>query len=288
MTDPVAPTRTCRFPGCQRPPAPAEEGVGRPPEYCDDPAHNRGAAWRARRAAAAVTAERAVPDDLDRPVSMARARAGEYAERVAAQVHTLTATLATVVTELRTLGDPDAAAAQIEAVTADAEQRVAEATARAARAEQDRRTAERHRADADAAAEEATTQVDALTGQLADAVAAHDTLAADLDQERRAHAADVQRLTEDAARAAADATEQRARADAAQEQASDARAAHTEMIAGLAAARQRVEDEHTHTQTRLADQRAGYEDRLTELRTEIDKLRAQKPGCNTTRGTATD
>jgi len=134
MTDPVAPTRTCRFPGCQRPPAPAEEGVGRPPEYCDDPAHNRGAAWRARRAAAAVTAERAVPDDLDRPVSMARARAGEYAERVAAQVHTLTATLATVVTELRTLGDPDAAAAQIDAVTADAEQRVAEATARAARA----------------------------------------------------------------------------------------------------------------------------------------------------------
>ena len=83
-------------------------------------------------------------------------------------------------------------------------------------------------------------------------------------------------------------TEQRARADAAQEQASDARAAHTEMIAELAAARQRVEDEHTHTQTRLADQRAGYEDRLTELRTEIDKLRAQKPGRNTTRGTATD
>ena len=288
MTDPVAPTRTCRFPGCQRPPAPGEEGVGRPPEYCDDPAHNRGAAWRARRAAAAVTAERAVPDDLDRPVSMARARASEYAQRVAAQIETFTATLATVVAELRTLGDPDAAA-QIEAVTADAEQRVAEATARAARAEQDRRTAERHRADADAAAEEATTQVDALTGQLADAVAAHDTLAADLDQERRAHAADVQRLTEDAARAAADAAEQRALVDAAQAQVADARTAHAAMTVELAAARQRVEDEHTHTQTRLADQRAGYEDRLAELRAEIDKLRAQKPGRNnTTRGTAAD
>ena len=91
-------------------------GVGRPPEYCEDPTHNRGAAWRARRATAAVTAGRAVPDDLDRPVSMARARAGEYAERVAAQVETLTATLGTVVVELRTLGDPDAAAVQIDAV----------------------------------------------------------------------------------------------------------------------------------------------------------------------------
>ena len=98
----------------------------------------------------------------------------------------------------------------------------------------------------------------------------------------------MQRFTDDAARAAADATEQRARADAGHEQASDARAAHAAMIAGLAAARQCVEDERAHTQIRLTDQRAGYEDRLTELRTEIDKLRAQKPGRNTTRGTATD
>ena len=154
MSEPSVQSRTCRFPGCERPAAPGEEGVGRPPEYRDDPAHHRGAAWRARRAA-----ERAVPDDLDRPMSMARARAGEYAARVAAQIETLTATLATVLAELRTLGDQDAAAVQIEAVTADAEQRVAEATARAARAEQDRRTAEQQRADA---AEEATAAVDAL------------------------------------------------------------------------------------------------------------------------------
>jgi hypothetical protein len=48
------------------PAAPAEEGAGRPPEYCEDPTHNRGAAWRARRVAAAVPAGRVVPDDLDR------------------------------------------------------------------------------------------------------------------------------------------------------------------------------------------------------------------------------
>ena len=103
MTESAAPTRTCRYPGCDRPTAPAEDGVGRPPEYCDDPAHTRGAAWRARRDARAA-AGAAVPDDLDRPVSMARARAAEYAEQVTAQVLTLTATLNTVLEELRTLG----------------------------------------------------------------------------------------------------------------------------------------------------------------------------------------
>ena len=80
-----------------------EDGVGRPPEYCDDPTHTRGAAWRARRDARAA-AGAAVPDDLDRPVSMARARAAEYAEQVTGQVLTLTATLNTVLEELRTLG----------------------------------------------------------------------------------------------------------------------------------------------------------------------------------------
>src|SRR5450755_2815357 len=97
---------------------------------------------------------------------MARARAGEYAERVAAQVETLTATLGTVVVELRTLGDPDAAAVQIDAVTADAEQGVAEAMARAARAEQDRRAG---RAAADRRGRRRrgrdSGEVDALTGR---------------------------------------------------------------------------------------------------------------------------
>ena len=89
----------------------------------------------------------------------------------------------------------------------------------------------------------------------------------------------MQRFTDDAARAAADVTEQRARADAGHEQASDARAAHAAMIAELAAARQCVEDERAHTQIRLTDQRAGYEDRLTELRAEIDKTRGAEPAA---------
>jgi len=92
----------------------------------------------------------------------------------------------------------------------------------------------------------------------------------------------VQRFTDDAARAAADVTEQRARADAGHEQASDARAAHAAMIAELAAARQCVEDERAHTQIRLTDQRAGL--RRPAHRT--PRRNRQDPGRRT-RGAAT-
>src|SRR6476469_7619685 len=193
MTEFAARTRTCRYPGCDRPPAPAEDGVGRPPEYCDDPTHTRGAAWRARRDARAA-AGAAVPDDLDRPVSMARARAAEYTEQVTAQVLTLTTTLNTVLEELRTLGDPDAAAVQIEAVTTEAEQRVAEVTARAARAERDQRAAESQRSEADAAAEEATDRADQLAMQLQQAQEAHRAAAEQWEQMSAQQQAEIARL----------------------------------------------------------------------------------------------
>jgi hypothetical protein len=262
VTESAARPRTCRYPGCDWPTATPEDGVGRPPEYCDDPTHTRGSAWRARRDARAA-AGAAVPDDLDRPVSMARARAAEYTEQVTGQVLTLTATLNTVLTELRTLGDPDAAAVQIEAVTAEAEQRVAVAAARAALAEQDRGTAEQQRAAADAAAEEATAMVDTLTGQLAAAGQARAALQVELDQVRQAHAVDLERLTAQLTQARADADEQRARAEA---QAAEARTVAATLTAELGAARQRFEDERAHTETRLADQRTAYEARLADLR----------------------
>ena len=191
-----------------------EDGVGRPPEYCDDPTHNRGAAWRARRAASATSAGAAVPDNVQRPVTMAQARAGAYAEQVTSQVHTLTGTLATVLQELRTLGDPDAAAVQIEAVSTEAEQRVATAMARAAHAEQERQTAEHQRADADAAAEDANARAEALTTQLATIQEEREKVVAQVDQEREMHTAETKRLTAQITQAKSDIIELQARCDA--------------------------------------------------------------------------
>ncbi|HZM68331.1 MAG TPA: hypothetical protein VFC16_18750 [Nakamurella sp.] len=95
-----------------------------------------------------------------------------------------------------------------------------------------------------------------------------------MDQERRAHTADVQRLTDEAARATADAAEQRALVDAAQQQAADARTEDAAMTVELAAARQRVDDERSHARDPALPTDAPATDRLTELRNR-ETLRAE-------------
>lgn len=64
--------------------------------------------------------------------------------------------LTVLVEELRTVGDPEAAEAQIESVSSEAAEQVAAANASAPRAEQALRRAEAQKDEADAAAEEAT------------------------------------------------------------------------------------------------------------------------------------
>ncbi|HEY8719425.1 hypothetical protein [Pengzhenrongella sp.] len=155
--------RVCRFPGCTRP---AEEngGPGRPLAYCDDPAHTRASAFRARKEAEATgsaVASAAAGEDAE-PVTFARVRAGMLVERVEAAVLALATMTNDVVSELRTLGDVEAVEVELESVSASADQRAAEARFAAASAEQRRRAAEaaaleadQRREEAEAAAEEA-------------------------------------------------------------------------------------------------------------------------------------
>ena len=183
--------RACRFPGCERPAVSADAGTGRPPEYCDDEGHNRAAAWRARRR---LTAEptRSLEDEK-RPVDAARQRAGELRGQVAGMVEHLGQQLTALVEELRTVGDPDAAEAQIESVTTEAAERVAAATARVSRAEQAQRQAEAERVEADAAAMEASELAEqqqatftATQQELGDRERALDQMTADLTAARSA------------------------------------------------------------------------------------------------------
>ncbi|WP_104131608.1 hypothetical protein [Cryobacterium sp. M91] len=155
--------RTCGFPGCDEP-VDATPGVGRPAGYCTNPAHNRAAAWRARRAESGRV-ERTVEDDK-LPVDAARQRASVLRAQVAGMVEHLQQQLVSLVDEIRTVADPDAAEAQIEAVTSDAAEQVASAAARANRAETATRKAETERAEADAAAEESAAHVDELSTTL--------------------------------------------------------------------------------------------------------------------------
>lgn len=152
--------RTCRFPGCAQPAVPSD-GTGRPPEYCDDPGHTRAAAWRARQKLAEG------PRQVEAyPVDAARQRASMITGQVMGMIEHLGQQLSVLVDELRTVGDPEAVEAQLEAVSSEAAEQVATANARATRAEQTQRRTEAEKAEADAAATEATVALEQLTATL--------------------------------------------------------------------------------------------------------------------------
>lgn len=197
MSDQVTEQRTCRFPGCDRPAAAGDAGTGRRPEYCDDPAHNRAAAWRERQrlkgAGQLITSS---AGDEARPVEAARQKASELVAQLTGMAELFMDQLPRAIEEIRTAGDLDAAEAQIESVTTEAEERIAGAVARASRAEQAQRRAEAEREEADAAAIESTDAVTRLEEELVDVSAQADgfqneasALQEELDATREAAAA---------------------------------------------------------------------------------------------------
>lgn len=164
MPTPSTSQRLCRFPGCDRPTEPADSG--RPPEYCDNPEHNRATAWRARRRQGEAAAAPAPQDD--RPIDAAHARASQLTAQVTGMAEHLADQLTQLLQELRSVRDPDLAQTQIAAVTADAAEQVAAANARASRAEQAHQLARTQADDATAAADEAIAHEEELTRNLAD------------------------------------------------------------------------------------------------------------------------
>lgn len=279
MPESVTADRTCRYPGCDQPPTPAEAGTGRPPEYCADPAHNRANAWRARRAAAAAPPG---PDQQDgRPVETARQRAGVLHAQVRELGEHLVGQLSTLVEELRTVGDPEAVEVELEAVASDAAERVAAAAARASRAELDRNRAEAERAEADAAAEEAVARetqhaqrVAELTDELAAAHEAQRTLAAQ-------HADELARAAEERDEIAADRDHALARVAEVEQEQSHLRDELATLRTSLAtitaerdAARTEAEQARAYSDQRVADLRVTYEQ-------EIQRLRPQDPASPT-------
>ena len=125
--------RICRFPACRRTAADSQSGTGRPPEYCDDSAHNRTAAWHARRRLRTEQSGHAAGME-QRPIDAARQRASELHGQVAGMIEHLNQQLKVLLEELRTVADPEAAELQIDAVTSEAAEQVATAAAHASRA----------------------------------------------------------------------------------------------------------------------------------------------------------
>ncbi|MFE6509612.1 hypothetical protein ACFVDI_15930 [Nocardioides sp. NPDC057767] len=167
----VVDEKLCRFPGCPLPAAASESGSGRPPEYCDDPTHNRAAAWRERKRLQRL-AESRPQEETARPVQAAQQRAAEITTQLTQLADRFLDQLPKALEELRTLGDLTAAEAQIATVQSEAQEQIAASGARAVRAEQAQRAAEAERDEADAAAAEALEESERSAEVLRQALAA--------------------------------------------------------------------------------------------------------------------
>lgn len=305
MSETQAETRTCRFPGCQRPAAPSD-GTGRPPEYCDDPTHTRAAAWRARQRL--QDGPRPVESH---PVDAARQRASVITGQVTGMIEHLGQQMAVLVQELRTVGDPEAVEAQLEAVSSEAAEQVAAANARASRAEQAQRRTEAEKEEADAAAVEASTEVERLGSEVEDLRAAHAeleearaVLVGELEELRAEQQRTVEALAQSAAeleaahaateRAASERDELRVRLEAAEAARSEAEAqaqaaaAEVERLRStitalnsqvsvltveVESARSEVERERTYGDQRVVDLRLTYDQQLDQRLGELTQAR---------------
>ena len=148
---------TCKYPGCENEPRAADDGAGAKPKYCGRPdpltgkPHTALTAFR-RRQELTRQGGAAEAEDLGRPVTMATARAAELRNGIRADMTALTGKLTDLAAQLDRAADPEAAAAQVEAVQAEAAQQVADAQAETAREAQRRQQAEADAEEARSAA----------------------------------------------------------------------------------------------------------------------------------------
>ncbi|HKR67359.1 MAG TPA: hypothetical protein VJT16_00770, partial [Streptosporangiaceae bacterium] len=119
MSEPVTAQAvvTCAYPGCERPTRPASSETGARPKYCDLAddqgrlAHTAMTAFRARAALDRRAAGRdgQQPDDLNRPVTMATARASELRAALLKDAAALVEKLTAAAGQLQAAADPQAA-----------------------------------------------------------------------------------------------------------------------------------------------------------------------------------
>ena len=180
--------KLCTYPGCTRPRRP-DPATGRPSRYCEradeggGPIHNRGTAWKARRAHTGDAPPR--EDGLTAPVSMARATLEQRLSELPGRFEDLRQYLDGVVLDLRAAGDVEAAGSEVEDAHREALTKVTEAERRAAAAERTARSAEaaakaaqEEREEADALTEEATAEAARIKADAkAEIARAHERLA---------------------------------------------------------------------------------------------------------------
>jgi colicin import membrane protein len=200
----------CQFPGCTSAPEPKDPSTPGPaPRYCERDDHTALTAYRAKRkkpAGSSSASDRRTEALVDRPVSMAALVAGDLRGEVVNAMKALTGDLSRYVEQLQTITDPEAAEAQMLAVTSEAAAATAELqhqldVERSGRFNAENLTmAAKDEARAyEAAAEQAVTELDSKTAE-------HERLQAELREQTAeqvrevtaAAAAEVERINAEA------------------------------------------------------------------------------------------
>ena len=285
--------RTCQYPGCDQPAAPAS-GPGRPPEYCEGRGHTKVAAWRERRRLAAAATGDAIAADTSKPVTMARLTGVELLRSLRAEADRVAGIASQIRETVETLTDPTAAEAEVEAARSAAEQRATAAEATRAAAEQRAAEADQFRAEADAAAEEMAVQLAAAERRADEAEADRDAEVehARQDATARIAAAEARAVTAEAERdtaigqaraeaeervSAAETVRDQARADAAQagDRAGQAQQETARAQADADAAREETRRVHANAEKMLAGYRAETTAELAAVRADL-RARAER------------
>ena len=252
---PEVTTVRCAYPGCENEPRAAEDVVGAKPKYCEQPdrvtgkPHSALTAFR-RRQELSRQGGPAEAEDLGRPVTMATARAAELRKGIRADMAALTGKLADLAAQLDRAADPEAAAAQVEAVQAEAAEQVDGARAETAREALRRQQADAAAEEARTAAVEMDERLQAADAARAEAEQASAVAAREVEQLRGAHAAELDRIRE----------ETQARITIAEEDRDSAIArAEADKAEGIAAAEQRASRAQAQAQEAIDQMRAEAE-----------------------------
>ncbi|MGH3288431.1 MAG: hypothetical protein ACRDPD_27745, partial [Streptosporangiaceae bacterium] len=214
--EPATPTapETCRWEygqQCTRPPAPRRKPTGPAPVYCEQgdapgqPVHNPLNAWRAKTRPAGPTDD---PQAERTPVATAIKTASGALDRAEQLAAALRETAEHLAEALATAGNPDAAAAQIDAQLADAREEAARQGAAADRETAARLTAEARAEEARQMAEEMAGQAEAAQGDAEDARADASSARAELRNRMIEHEETRQAIQQEAGRVIAEAREQ--------------------------------------------------------------------------------
>ena len=317
--EPVARSRQglCEFPGvsCANPKAADPGTPGRPPKYCGREGagvdgkpvvHNKANAWAAKNRLARQPVRResagaTVTEPTTGPVTAARMTLEQLMKgSLPRLVEELEGHLAQIAEAVRTYGDAEAVAAEVEqlqaasrAELADLERQRGEEERRRRKAEQLAAEAEDAREEADEAAQEAVAALEEARVDLAVAEEAAEQARRDAAAVRESTAAELERARQQvaAAREAAAAEVERVRAEAEQrirdlqtmadDQLRQARAeAEAARLAQAAAEAERQTAQQTSDQlrTELREERERHRAELdalrTEHRTDREQLRA--------------